>query len=74
MSDFHDQPSAGIQVRGGFIQDSPHQIQTIVAAGQRHYGFMAEFRRQCTHGADPDIGRIAQDEVVTPILQCAEQI
>jgi hypothetical protein len=61
MSDFHHQPAAGRQVCGSLGQDAPHQIQSVATAFQRQHRLMAEFRRQCAHGADPDVGWIGQD-------------
>jgi hypothetical protein len=74
VADFHHQPTARLQVCRSLVEYASYQIQSVAAAFQRHHRLMAEFRRQCAHGADPDVGWIGQDEVIAPALQRVKQI
>jgi len=61
-------------MRRGFSEDAAHQIEAIGAAMQRERRLLAVFLRQCPHHRRADVGRIAQDQVVTPAGEFFEQV
>ena len=57
-----------------FGEDAAHQVEPVVARGQRHARLVAVFRRQLRHRLGIDIGRVAQDQVIAPAVQRREEI
>jgi hypothetical protein len=74
VPDFHDQPAARLQVRGGLSQDAAHQVQSVAAAVQCQLRFVAEFRRQSAHHRCTHVGRIGKNQVIAFSGQGVEQI
>jgi hypothetical protein len=74
MSDFHHQPAVGFEVVGRFVHDAPHEVQPVVAAGERNARLAAIFRGQRAHRFFCDVRRIGYDEIVAPSFDTLVQV
>jgi hypothetical protein len=55
-------------------QDAAHQIEPVVARGQRQARLVTVLGWQARHAARIDIGRVAEDEIVAPAGEGLEEI
>ena len=53
------------QMRARRAEDRPHRIESVDARGQAEPRLVAVFARQRAHLRAPDVGRIADDDIVT---------
>jgi len=61
-------------VGGRAPHDPPHEIESVVAAGEREARLVAVLARQTAHCGCRDIGRVADDQVVGLPVQAREQV
>jgi len=74
MADLHHQPASRRQMIRRFRENPPHQVQSVTAAVQRQFRFMPVFGGQAPHRGIADVGRIAEDQFITPARQRREQV
>jgi hypothetical protein len=74
VADFDHEHAAGLEMRGRFGKDAPHEIETVTAAGERERGFFPVLHRQPPHHRIAHVGRIGDDEVVAARSQFRVQI
>ncbi|OGA65592.1 MAG: hypothetical protein A3G83_12595 [Betaproteobacteria bacterium RIFCSPLOWO2_12_FULL_68_20] len=55
-------------------EDAPHERQAVASAGERQTRLVTVLVRQRTHGRGGHVGRVADDQVVAPAAQRAEQV
>ena len=65
-ADLAEKPALAGQMIGRPIEDAAHDVETVLAAGQRHRRLMAIFGRQRGHGVSAHIRRVGEDQVVAP--------
>ena len=73
-SDFADETAFGCEVRGGFVQDTPDDVEPVSPAIEGELGLGAAFRRQRGHAFGVHIGRIGDDEVVALAADRPKQV
>jgi hypothetical protein len=74
MSDFHHQPAVAFQVLRRFMHDTPHEIEAVVAPGERNARLAPVFDRQRAHRCFRHVRGIGHDQVVAPFIDALVQV
>ena len=74
VADLDGDDAARIQMLARLVQDAPHHVESIAPGGECQGRFVSVFGGQGLHRRRRDIGRVADDQVVTAPLGLGEEV
>jgi len=74
VPDLADEHAPWLEMAGRLAQDAAHDLEAVCASGQGASRLVAVLRRKAAHARIRHVRRIAEDEIVTPLRQGAEQV